>query len=281
MLYRFFCCFLFFIFNYNFCIAKQHSNPLFSKYLTPYDIKNINNVDHRKTNILDEETHITEFYRDDFWDELIPRIPKHIENSIVEYNKNVEKENFFNKENRQDAQLENIKDNILKYYLEKQVLNGFIVKTIKKTNPSLKNIDNQVRVLSGNEPIISNKKEPQTQTKTVEEPQEDFWKIDTGARTDWLRQRSKAWFNCSLFSSEAKVDLGSFSRFRYELKLHRKFQLTEEVVPFGQFQTVFLIKNEETSSLIKTNLTQNLELNYQNIINQSNNIVQLNYSFNF
>ena len=265
------CIFLGLFFKCFVCQATVVPEPYFSSLTKSYDVDNKINLFKRKT--VSGEVHVSEkkpVEIDSIWNDLLPELSPGVASEINQYQKNIQTFSFNANYQDQSNQLEKIKSNFIKHYIEKRVINGFVLKRIKESNASLSNVDSKVKSLSGQAPI----------EKAVVSA-DDEWQVDVGTRTDWFRQRSRAWFNCSLFNSEAKVDLGGFSRFNYELKISKSLVLNTEDRPFSVFHTALLVNNNETSSLIKTNISRNLELNYQSVFSRSDNIVQLNYNIGF
>lgn len=257
------------------CKATVVPDPYFSSLIKKYDVSNAGNLLKRITP--KGEVHVSSPVPpevDSFWQDLTPQMTPQLAQQINQYEKNMKNYSFNQNFEQQSDQLDKIKSGFMRHYLEKRVLNGFIIKRIKESSPGLNNVENQVKNLSGEGPVTKISK-----AKTSEP--EDTWNIDVGTRTDWIRQRSRAWFNCSLFNSEARIDAAGFSRLNYELKISKSLVIDDATTAFSVFHTALVVNNEETSSLIKTNISRNLELNYQSVFSRADNIFQVNYNIEF
>lgn len=276
------------------CYSQVEPEPIFAKLIKKYDVKNKQNLNKRI--IVKGQEHFETPKPpqiEDVWTELAPELSSEVSNEIAAYQKDHTPTPWFSSpryvnEQQQSNRLESIKDSFLKHYLDKKLLNGFVVKKLKENNPSLGNLENGVKKLSGEDvpsapaPALSPEEAKLAQEAALKAAQEDTWKIDTGTRVDWLRQRSRAWFNCSYFNTEAKMDAGGFSKFNYEVKLSRSLELSEDKhSPFGLIETSVLVNKDDSSGNIRTHLTEHLQLNYQSLFNRKDNIVHFNYSILF
>ena len=256
-------------------------DPYFTTLTKKYDVDNKENL--LKRRVSSGEIHVSEIKPpevDSFWNtltaDLTPELTPQVTNKIHTYNQNMKSLSFQSNWQAQEDQLEDIQSGLVKHYLEKRLLNGFIIKRIKESSSGLASVEDRVRSLSGQEtPTTKNS------TKVKVASDEKSWHVDMGTRTDWIRQKSRAWFNCDLFNSEARVDAAGLSRLNYEVKLSKSLVVDDINRPFSIFHTAFVLNNKETSSLFKTNLTRRLELNYQSVFSRNDQIVQVNYNLEF
>jgi hypothetical protein len=289
MIYRF-CIAFMSLFCCSLCWAASSPEPYFMRYTKIYDLKNQKKLLLRKktkASVQESQVQILLEKEEDVWSDLSPELTPEISQQIKSYQEDLARQNEINQnafyEVKNSQKLENIRDNFMKHYLEKRVVNGFIIKNIKKSNPSIDNLEKGVKKLSGEE--VEEKKIPNPEPpsdKEVAQVPEESWNIDVGSRFDFIRQRGRTWFNCDFFNSEAKIDAGGFSRLNYQVRISKDLSLSEDKFsPFAVVKTSLEVNQEETSGQINTNLSENLQLNYTSLFSSKDSVVQFFYNIKF
>lgn len=300
MLYRFLVVSLFLTVGPNAWGKTPDPAPLFLNYTKTYDLNNKKNLALRQKSkkgvqLAEEQAVLTA--EADFWEGLAPKLTEGQKNKIAEFNKiNAHQEHQTGafggpiyQHHQQNERLESIKSDFLNTYLNDQVLNGWLVPTLKKANPSLDNLEKNVKKLG--EIGADNKEEvestPAEEAKTQEmvaqeTPKEEEWQVDTGTRFDLLRQRGRGWFNCEFFNSEASIDAGGFNKLNYKIKVHKDLVISDDPeLPFHVVRAALSSTQDGQVGEINTKLSENLNLSYTNEFNNHNSSVIFNYAIGF
>lgn len=293
MLYRFWVLVLFFIISYQAYGSTPVPAPLFLNLTKNYDLKNKQNLTLREKSkkgvqlaqenaVLDQEP--------DFWAGLHPTLTDGQKAQITEFKKiNDQQEHNAGvtggplyQQQQQSDRLNNIKSDFFNHYLNDQLLNGWLVPTLKKANPSIENLEKGVKKLG--DVGGDNKKPEAVASKAVDPltPKEDEWKLEVGTRFDLLRQKGRGWFNCDLFNSEAQVDAGGFRSVSYRVNINKELIFSKDPsVPFHVVRAAVIASSGGQVGEISTKLSENLNLNYANEFNTHINSMGINYSIGF
>jgi hypothetical protein len=307
MLYRFCALVLFFLLGKLAYGAAPTPAPLFLKFTKSYDLKNKNNLTLRQKNkqgVQLAEEQVVLATEPDWWAGLNPKLTEGQKAQITEFNKiNDQRDNHSGvtggplyQQTQQTERLNNIKNDFMHSYLNDQVLNGWLVPTLRKANPGIENLEKGVKKLGevggdnksnpNQAPPAAAKVDPKDNTLkvpgTTPEKKDEGPVIDVGTRFDLLRQKGRGWFNCDLFQSEAQVDMGGFRGFNYQVKIHKEVVLSDDpAMPFHVVRAALSSTREGQIGELNTKLTEHLNLNYANEFNTHNNSVIFNYGINF
>jgi hypothetical protein len=301
MLYRFGVFSIFFLLSNQSYAVSPVPAPLFSNFTKNYDLTNKQNLTLRQktqagTKLAEEEAILDS--EPDFWAGLSPKLTDSQKNKIIEFNKLNDQERHHMgaiggpvfQQQEQSNRLEDIKSDFMNTYLNDQVLNGWLVPTLKKANPRIENLEKNVQKLGDiggdNKPPATPPATPVVTSTPASEPTptpEDVeWQVETGTRFDLLRQKGRGWFNCDLFNSEAKVDVSGFRRVNYSLNVHKEIVLTKDTsIPFHVVRAALSATSEGQVGEVNTRLSENLNFNYANEFKTHNNSFIFNYSVKF
>lgn len=295
MLYRFLVLVWFFIISGQAFGSAPSSAPLFSNLTKTYDLHNPQNLALRQKTqgqIKDAKIEAVITPTEDFWQPLQPKLNDSLKQKIVNYQKNIDHDNNFNKtgslnEEKYTSQLNSIKNDFLQYYLDKQVVNGFIIGKIKQSNPGIDSLEKSVQNIGdfSNKPQakaqpLSAHANPSMEESALPEPEE--WKVDVGSKIDFLRQKGRTWFNCPLFNSEANIEAGGFSHFNYNVKVYKELSVLEDTTsPFSIVKTSVEVNPQDSYGAVNTNLTEKLNVSYTSFFTRKDNSIRFNYQTSF
>ena len=208
------------------------------------------------------------------WLSYLPEIPSHLNKDIEDIQKErntiaFKSQTYESQVNPEESKkLTKIREEILRHYLEKQIIQRKIIDKAKESSSVVRSVNDSVEAVSG-------KANLQVQAS-------DNFKM--GTKTDILRQKSELWIDSSWFKSEAKLLYPNFQEASYLVSLSRSFDFSDmEYIPFSKISSsvAFDGVSEDVTSTLKTQLMQNLEFTYQNLLKNKQDSVSVNYQISF
>lgn len=250
-------------------------DPYFTHLTKTYDISNKSNLLKRKRSKGD--VHVTEkkpLEVISFFDDLTPEIDKRLARRVEVFEKEkTDYKKYENNEVEEFEALDKLGDRFLGHYLEKTVLNKFVVNHARRNSTFIDSLGRKKRKDEVNPDF---KKEPNEMS--VNENKDD---VDYGHKTNWLARRTEIWLNNDMFNSTAHFSLSGLSGVNYQIRLWKTIQFDEKDDIFNNLTYQFLIENETTYALLQTAFAQDLNLNYKAVFSGSDHQLFVSYRLNF